>query len=267
MIITKYITRLSVFYILTATLLCCTVLFAHAQRKEFELKGVVLKNGSAQRLSKVLVANLKNFAIVTTDDLGIFTIKCALGDTILFRQKDFSDKKMAVIITSVMMVYMDANITLSEVNIKGQSRRQELQEVMGEYNSQGVYANGKPSVASAILSPLNGLYSLFGSGPKQARRFKEYSANELEQIEVDKRYTRALVTKVTGLQDTKLTDFMNEFRPSYTDIKQWNQYELIQYIKKNYDYFEKNGQKVSEKPSFLLRKDTAKVSLGTPPKP
>ncbi|MEO6521739.1 MAG: hypothetical protein ABIN91_08675 [Mucilaginibacter sp.] len=229
-------------------ILCCFSLFLHAQRQEFMLKGVVFKAGNIQqRLSKVLVANLNSTGIVTTDDLGIFNIQAAVGDTLLFRQKDYADQKVAVTGQSTAMVFMQTNITLNQVDIKGLTKRQELQGVMKEYNSQGIYSNGKPSVASAILSPLNGLYDLFGSGPKQARRFARFSAADLEQTEVDRRFTKSFIQRITGITDTiKLQAFKQAYRPSYEDIKSWNDYDLINYTKRSYTDFVKNGEKAPD---------------------
>jgi len=231
--------------IIIAVIFSCLSLFAHAQRNEFMLKGVVFKAGNIQqRLSKVLVANLNSTGIVTTDDLGVFNIQAAVGDTLLFRQRDYADQKVAVTGQSTAMVFMQTNITLSQVDIKGQTKRQELQGVMKEYNSQGIYSNGKPSVASAILSPLNGLYDLLGSGPKQARRFARFSATDLEQSEIDRRFTKSFIQRITGITDTiKLQVFKQSYRPSYEDIKSWNDYDLINYTKRSYEDFKKNGEK------------------------
>ncbi|WP_147425575.1 hypothetical protein [Mucilaginibacter gracilis] len=226
-----------------AAILCCSSLLAHAQRQEFVLKGVAFKDGTTQRLARVLVANLTDGGITTTDELGTFQLKCALGDSLLFRQKDFSDKKIAVNTQNTVMVYMQANISLSEVNIKGLNKRQELQQVMNEYNSQGIYNKGKPSVASAILNPLNGLYDLFGSGPKQARHFKQFAEHDLQQTEVNRRFTKNLVQRITGLQDSaKVQTFILAYKPSYEDIKAWNDYDLINYVKRSFTDFEKNGE-------------------------
>jgi hypothetical protein len=231
-----------------AVILCCLSLFTHAQRNEFILKGVVLKAGNIQqRLSKVLVANLNSTGIVTTDDMGVFNIKAATGDTLLFRQRDYADQKFAVTSQSTAMVFLVTNITLSQVDIKGQTKRQELQGVMKEYNSQGIYNGGKPSVASAILSPLNALYDVFGTGPKQARRFARFSSAELAQTEVDRRFTKSLISRITTMTDTiKLQAFKQAYRPAYEDLKMWNDYDLINYIKKSYDDFLKNGEKGPE---------------------
>jgi hypothetical protein len=234
----KYIFRLRACGI--ALLLCCVYTFTHAQA--FVLKGVVFKTGTTTRLSKVVVFDLNNNIIVNTDELGVFQIKCNIGDSILFRQKDYADRKMGVITQNTLMVYMQTNIGLSEVEIRGITKKQELQQVMKEYNSQGIYSNGKPSVASAILSPLNGLYDLFGSGPKQARRFNSYTSNELEQTEVDRRFTKTLVQQITGLKDERLQLFVQNYRPSYDDLKGWNDYDLINYIKKSHKNFEDSGE-------------------------
>lgn len=238
-------------------------LFAIAQRHEFVLKGVMFKLGTTQRLAKVLVANQNNNAIVSSDDLGVFEIKCAMGDSLLFRQKDYADQKKAVTTEATIMVYMQSSFNLAEVNIKGQTKKQELQQVMGEYNSQGIYGNGKTSVMGTLASPINALFDVFGSGPKQARRFQRYSANELEQTQVDKRFTRPLVQRITGLSDTtKLNIFVLAYKPSYQDIKAWNDYELINYIKKSYTDFEKNGQVSPPNLPKLLPAVSTPVSLG-----
>lgn len=227
-------------YLLTV-MLCGIGLASRAQKQEFVLKGVVLKSGSNQRISRVLVANLNNSAIVTTDDLGIFQIKCSKGDSLLFRQKDYADQKVGIITENTLMVYLQSVINLNQVDIKGIAKKQELQQVMKEYHSQGIYSNGKPSVASAILSPLNGLYDLLGSGPKQARRFQRFSSNELERAEVDRRFNKAMVGKITGLKDEELTKFVESYKPSYPDLKGWNDYDLINYIKKSFKDYQENG--------------------------
>ncbi|WP_169316186.1 hypothetical protein [Mucilaginibacter paludis] len=224
-----------------AILLCCVALLAKAQNQDFVLKGVVLKSGSNQRISKVLVANLNNGAIVTTDDLGIFQIKCVKGDSLLFRQKDFADQKIGIITENTLMVYMQSVINLNQVDIKGVTKKQEMQEVMKQYNSQGIYNNGKATVGSVVSSPLNGLYDLLGGGPKHARRFQRYSSSELENAEVDKRFNKSIVGKITGLKDEELTKFVESYKPSYPDLKGWNDYDLINYIKKSFKDYQDNG--------------------------
>ena len=114
---------------------------------------------------------------------------------------------------------------------------------MKEYNSQGIYGNGKTSVLGAVTSPLNGLYDLLGSGPKQARRFQKYSKTELEQREIDRRFTKRLIRQSINLRDDQAQPFMNAYRPTYANIKKWNDYDLVNYIKRSAADFEANGGK------------------------
>ncbi len=217
---------------------------AFAQKKEFILTGVTFKKTiSASRVANVLVANLANNAISITDDLGSFRIKCSIGDTLLFKQKDYTDLKVAIINESDLMVSLQPVINLFTVNIRDVSKKQELQQIMNDYSKQGVYNNGKPQLLSVLKSPLNGLFDFFGSGPKRARRFQQYSARELEQMEVDRRFTKTLVAQTTGYEGNKLQKFVEQYKPAYEDIKKWNSYDLISYIKKSYKDYEQNGDR------------------------
>ena len=235
---------------LSQILACYTVVLmtfvsfcASAQQQQFTLQGVTFRKNATQRLAKVLVADMKNNAIVTTDDLGLFQIKCAIGDTLFFRQKDYADQKVTVTNQNDLMVYLIPVINLMQVDIKDASKKQQLAGVMKEYNSQGIYNNGHNTILGAAGSPLNALYNVLGSGPKQARRFRKYSKAELEQSEVDRKFTRKLIKQVVDIKDDKIHLFMDNYRPSYEDVKHWNDYDMINYIKKSYKNFEDNGDR------------------------
>jgi len=64
----------------------------------------------------------------------------------------------------------------------------------------------------------------------------------LQQQEVSRKFTVAQVQQVTGLKDVKLKNFMDSYRPTYEECKNWNDYDAITYIKKSYDKFEKEGE-------------------------
>jgi hypothetical protein len=214
-----------------------------AQNQEFTLQGITFRKNATQRLAKVLVANAKNNAIVTTDELGLFRIRCALGDTLLFRQKDYADQKVLVTNQIDLMIYLVPVINLTEVEIKDASKKQQLAGVMKEYNSHGIYNSGHNTLLGAAGSPLNALYNVLGSGPKQARRFQKYSKVELEQSEVDRKFTRKLIKQIIDIKDEKIQLFIDNYRPSYEDVKHWNDYDMINYIKKSFKDFEGNGDR------------------------
>jgi hypothetical protein len=60
------------------------------------------------------------------------------------------------------------------------------------------------------------------------------------------------VKNITKLPDEEVTKFMQIYTPSYQDIKEWNDYQLIQYIRKNFAFYQrnKNRQHVQQLPKI-----------------
>ncbi len=240
--------RLRYKILLTVLILYSLHGFTYAQ--VLNIKGIVFKKNSSERIAQALITDLKSQILMMSDELGGFNIKASPGDTLLVTKNGYTPQKIAVINSDDLTVYMERVIQLNEVTIKEQTKKQELNQVMREYRSQGTYFNGKPPVWTFLNSPLTGLYELFGKTPGEARRFAAYSKSELEYNEVHRRYTKDLVKNVTKLPDDEVLKFMETFTPSFEDLKEWNDYQLIQYIKKSLAYYQKN----KDKPAVKLQK-------------
>ena len=155
----------------------------------------------------------------------------------------FASQKQVVTGPNDLFIYLQPTTNLSEVTIVGISSRQEFNDVINNYRKKGLYFDGRPPLAvfSPIGgSPLTGLYELFGKDAAREKRFIRFSKNEMEAIQVNRRYTKQLVKQVTALKDSDVVVFMQQYKPTYTDIKKWNDYELIAYIKESYNYFKEN---------------------------
>ena len=250
--------RLKFLFIL-ALILCITAKIMAQQT--FILKGVISKKLTVERVAQALVTNLHSKDIMMSDELGWFSIKAAIGDTILFSKVDYSEQKIVVTGTSDIGVSMQPIINLSEVVVKGQTKKQEINDVMGQYRSQGTFYNGKPPVSTFLTSPLTGLYELFGKTPKDAKRFAAYSKTELEYAEVRKRYNAKFIMRVCNTTDSLAKKFMEYYTPSYDDIKAWNDYELVKEVQKSFDFYIKNKDTIdleSINTPSLIKKDTIK---------
>ena len=172
-----------------------------------------------------------------SDELGGFSIPASKGDTLLFRKTGYTDQKQVVAGPNDIIVYMQPIIVLPQVTIQGQSTRQELNGVMNDYRSKGLYFDGHPPLMAFIASPLTAFYELFSADAINERHFAKFSKNEMEAIEVSKRYTPQLVKQVTNLSDEDVVKFMQQYTPSYEDMRIWNDYELIKHIKHYLEYF------------------------------
>ena len=220
-------------------------------QKALTIKGIIFKKSTPNRISQAVVTDLKTQTLMMSDELGGFSIKASIGDTLAITRTGYTPQRIAVVNNSDLIVYLQPVIELNQVTIKSQSKQQELNEVMKEYRSQGIYNNGKSlPVWQFINSPITAFYNLFGKAPAQARRFAEYAKNEQQSSLVDKRYTKELVKSVTKMPDEEVDKFMVAFRPSFEDMKEWNDYQLIQYINKSYNYYQKN----KDRPEGKLQK-------------
>jgi hypothetical protein len=149
---------------------------------------------------------------------------------------------------------MSAMIQLDQVTIKDVSKKQELLDVLDDYKKKGQFYSSKPSALSVINSPITGLYELFGKSASQARKFQQYSKEEMERIEVQKRYNKPLVKKITQIPDDELDSFMLNFTPNVEDIRIWSDYDIIDYIKRSYAYFTQNKGTLKLQKTLLIKK-------------
>jgi hypothetical protein len=206
-------------------------------QQQFTIKGVIYKKDASERVAQAIITDLKTQTIMMSDELGIFSIQTAKGDTLLISKKLFADQKLVVTDANDMVIYMTPVVQLAEVTVRDKSDKQELNDVVNTYRSKGLYDDGKPSVLSFLASPITGLHELFSQDAANERHFIRFSKEELEANEVDRRYTPQLVKRVTGLSDDDVVKFMQQYRPSYEDLQQWNDYDLINHIKKYLVYF------------------------------
>jgi hypothetical protein len=204
------------------------------------IKGIIFKKSTNDRISQALINNVNNKVIMMSDELGMFSISALVGDTLVITKSNYTPLRITILSKDDLMLYMQPVIELNQVTIKGETKKQELNDVMKQYKSQGIFNDGKSlPFWQFVNSPITGVYNLFGKSPGQARRFAAYSKTELENTEIDKRYTKELVKSVTKLPDVEVVKFMQLYTPSYQDIQEWNDYKLITYIKKNLTYYQK----------------------------
>lgn len=222
--------------------LCCFILSALAPfllraQSEFILHGVLFKKGTGERLAQASIVNLRTNGQVTSNDLGGFQIAIVLGDSIQITKKGFTTQILAVLSQQTLVLQLQPVIDLHEVTIKGETKKQELESIMDDYRKNGSFYKGKPPALAFLKSPITAVYELFGRTPTQARRFGRFMENDLQQSEIDRRFTKPFVKDITKLDDDKLKEFMVAFRPSYEQVSKWNEYDLINYLKKSLDSY------------------------------
>src|ERR1700744_6310233 len=164
--------RRVIFFVSALLLLQVTAL----AQQTFTLKGIVFRKSSSDRISQAVITDLNNEIVMMSDDLGMFSIQTTIGDTLLITGREYSEQKLAVTSKADLAIYLQPVIELKPVLIQGQTKKQELNDVMKQYNSRGIYNNGKSlPVWEFLNSPITGLYNLFGKTPREERRFAAYA--------------------------------------------------------------------------------------------
>jgi hypothetical protein len=228
--------KLRLLYPVLLPLLSLAPLSQALAQQEFQLKGVVMENGSNNRIALSEITNKRNKFVVGSNDLGIFQIRAAIGDTLLVVKRDFGDREIVVVSQQDVLVRLNRT-TLNTVNIYGQTRKEEMNEIKQEFRNKGSFYAGKPPLLSYVFTPLTALYELFGKTPKNAKRFNRYYNNEMQQSQIDGFFNEELIKKNTPLEGKDLENFMLNYRPDYEKAKNWTTYDAIKHIRDSYAQF------------------------------
>lgn len=205
--------------------------------QNFMLKGVVLEKGSNVRVALAEITNLNNKMGTTSNEIGLFQLNARAGDTLLVKKRNLTDQKLVVKTDDDLVIYLVRGSTmLEEVTVKGQTKKQEMEEIKRDFKNNGSFYAGKPPLI--LLNPFGGspltfFYELFGKTPARARNFNRYYKKELSLIEIDKFFNKSLVTSYTTLRGKELDKFLLDYYPSSSMASNWNNYDAVKYIKES----------------------------------
>nr|WP_199156502.1 hypothetical protein [Pedobacter sp. ASV2] len=220
-----------IIFVSILTFFCCALTL---KAQEQLIKGVVIEKGTKIRVALAEITNKRTGLGVGSNDLGLFQIKAAVGDTLLITKRDLTDQQIVIHGPQDIIIYLvRASTMLDEITIRGNTKKQDLDEIKREFKNKGVYNGGKSSLLSSIFNPLNGLYNLIGKDPKNARRFGRYADNEIKQSQIDQYFNTTIIKNNTTLTGQDLENYMLNYRPSFDKAQHWNSYDYIKYIKES----------------------------------
>lgn len=207
------------------------------------IRGIVVEAGSSKRLSGVTITNKNTQRTTISNNLGTFEIYATVGDSLTASSVGYEPLATEIMTMSDILLDMKVgSIQLETVTVDRMSKEAELRDAMEGYRKQGVYYNGKPPPLAYIFNPITSLYELFGRTPRNARRFQNYMSNELEATEVDRKFNKAIVQELTGLEGEELNSFMVWFRPTHEKARHWQEYDVTAYIMQSFRQFDRDGR-------------------------
>lgn len=228
------------FAVYSLSLVPSSLLFA----QDFKINGVVMEKETRLRIALASISNKRNGYTVGSSDLGLFTMKASVGDTLLIIKRGYNDQQVVVKSASDLFIYLNKGITLNEVVINGETKKQTLDAIKRDFKNKGSFYAGKPSFLSFLFTPITAIYELVGRTPKNARRFNNYYVTEMQQTHIDAFFNKSIITTNTGLTGKELDNFMINYRPEYEQSKNWNTYDGLKWIKESYrKYSDTAGKK------------------------
>jgi len=205
--------------------------------QDFVLKGVVIEKGSNVRIALASITNIRSKTGATSNDIGIFQLNARIGDTLFIQKRNLNEQKVVVKTNDDLVVYLiRGSAMLDEVTVKGQTKKQEMENIKRDLKHNGSFYAGKPPLI--LLNPFGGnpitfFYELFGKTPTRARNFNRYYKKELSLIEVDKFFNKSLVSNNTSLTGKDLDKFLLDYYPTRTMTLNWSNYDAVKYIKES----------------------------------
>lgn len=240
---------LNIFLLIIA---CSSFTSVEAQQKS--VQGLIMERSGASRVAGVYILNKITGISTFSNELGLFKIAASLGDTIRLSKTGYSDLILPLLELSDKVLMLQPVIMLSEVKVQAQSKKQELDQVRDQYRKKGSFYAGKPPLLSYFFRPLTALYELIGKTPGQARRFNIYYTKELQESEIDRRFNAYVINNITGLEGVDLKNFVILYRPDYQTIAKFDEYALINYLKKSLQMFNDAGRPKAVRSLPLLPK-------------
>lgn len=224
------------------------LLSTYAQMQSGGVSGVVVEKGGSARLSDVNVTNPRTKKRTKTNTFGVFIIEASVGDSLLLTKTGYGPVKTVLQTEEDILIEMQEGLTIETVVVSRRSREAEMRDMMDDYRKKGVYNGGKNTLGTYLGSPATALYNLFGRDAKNAKRFANLMDRELEQNQVDRVFNKTTVTSVIGdLEKDELQSFMDIYRPSFNMVQHWGQYDFMNYVKRSFEAWEKNGRPRSER--------------------
>jgi len=209
--------------------------------QEKSLDGIIFDKSSKERIAEVNVVNLATGKSIYNNLKGEFLINAEIGDLLIFTKQNYYPDTVKVQSYTSLAVYIKPSaIQLKEVTIHDTTLtpEQQYESIKRQYPNIYGYLDTKDALTTApgggVGLSIDAIYNALSRSGRNAAHLRENIEEDYHQSVIDYRFNRTLVSRITGLTDAKLTDFMQKYRPSYYMITTASDYEFISNIRANY---------------------------------
>lgn len=206
--------------------------------------GILLSAETGTPLSGVNILNLRTKTHVLSDQQGDYTIVYQKGDSVEFRHSSLETKTIAASNLKDSIFIEKKHVLLEGVVVTARSPLTNLKDLkqlqQAQNQKRGIYYGGRPPIA--LLSPFGGkpitfFYELLSKNGKKARAMEKTFQQEQDETTVDILFNNQTIKAAIPIADEELESFKQKFRPTPSQVKHWNTYDLQLYLKKSFNNF------------------------------
>ncbi|WP_448701821.1 hypothetical protein ACFGVR_06170 [Mucilaginibacter sp. AW1-3] len=239
---------------LWAIALLCAVQVTAAFAQDKTIDGIVFDNNSKERIARVNIVNTRSRESYYNNLKAEFKIKALAGDVLVFSKTGYFNDTVTVKNETTLVIYLrPSSVQLKEVTIRSLvTPLDQLNQTRRDYTKVYGHLSRKDLLSSisgqgAGLS-IDALWNMVSREGRNATRLRATIDRDYRENVIDYRFNRTLVSTVTGLDGTKLTDFMFKYRPPYYLVLNANDYDFIKYIRASYKRYVRNPAAFSLQP-------------------
>jgi len=246
-------------FFLLIFLLC---FFSKAQPKY--IYGTVSEPAGIFPIKNAVIHNLNTNQYVFADQEGCFRIMASLHDSLMFShagfrqtvvvidERDYSRARKDVQLFEKS--FMLPNVTIYGLNptyegfkrdvasakLPDSYKNLESVHLTKEDRRNATYTEEAPNVLknTKLGSPITAIYNALSKKVKQRELAEEMQSYGEEVEQVQNKYNKELVSRITGLSDPDLMEFMVFCRFSYYDLVRWSREQIVGAIKFKYDEYQ-----------------------------
>ena len=224
------------------------------------IKGEILSDADRLGIEGSHILNISNNRLAISSELGYFSIKGDLGDTLVVSNINYITKQFIINTRNQISVILEPNmvqldeVIVSNLPVKEADFRKKLIEMPMQDNGKMVpfgVTPGKPmpsipviydkraisGLGYAITNPVRYTVSKFNGKFKEKVKYWAIQADLDNSIIRNKKYNRELVGSLTELQGDELTNFINYIDLNDSYIETSSEYEIAERIREEFEEY------------------------------
>ncbi|TCD02321.1 hypothetical protein EZ449_18340 [Pedobacter frigidisoli] len=216
----------------------------HAQTKP--VQGIVIDKETKQRLAKVYIYNIRTGDGLYNNTIGEFSTYAIPGDTLVAALSGYGVDTMVFKGQAAAYFQLKSlGIRLRDVVIqqKRLTPQQQYEKSIQEYRYQTMKGSSKDLLNlgnGGVGLGIDAIYNLLSKQGRNARHLQKILEKDYREDLIDYRFNETLVQQVLGIKDTELTDFMQQYRPTYQFVLDADDYAFNVFIRNAYKSYRLN---------------------------